>query len=103
MSDPSGVGAQSAEFGAGTNSVGATGDEGRFCGLILTPAAALSTAKVYRGQSATGTPICSLQAAASGNSAVVPIGQLQIPYTNGLTVVVTGVGAVADLFYKPLR
>lgn len=103
MSDPSGAGCINAEMVVGTTSVGVSGDEGRFCGAVLTPAAALSTAKIYAGQSASGTPLLSLQAAASGSSAVLPIGQLQLPYKSGLTVVVTGTGAVCDIYYKPLR
>ena len=103
MSDPSGVACISKLAAVGTTNVGAPGDEGRLCGVTLHPGSAASSVKVYAGQTATGDPLMQLEAPASGASVVQPIGQLQIPYANGLTIVVAGTGAAAHVYYKPLR
>lgn len=67
--------------------------------VVLTPAAALSTAVVFDNASAaSGTVIARLQAAASAGSIVwtIPTG---VVANQGLTVAVTGTGAIANVYY----
>lgn len=85
----------------GTTSFESGGVAGALCGAILTPAAAVATLNVYAGQSATGNPILTLQAAASGDSVPIIFPQHQPHYKNGFTAVVTGTGAVAQVYSKP--
>lgn len=64
--------------------------------VVLTPATNLATVVIYDNTSATGTPILSLQAAASGASVVVDFRNLK--FETGLHVVPGGTGALVYVF-----
>lgn len=67
--------------------------------IVLTPAAAASTAVVFDNASAaSGTVIARLQAAASGASVVWSV-SAGVVANAGLTVAVTGTGAIANVAY----
>lgn len=87
----------------GTASFESGGKSGKLVKLVLHPAAAACSAKVYAGQTATGNPIAQLVGAASGSSVECDFAQFTPFYTNGYTVVVAGTGATADVYTKPLN
>ena len=69
--------------------------------VILTPAAALATA-VIRTNGASGTIKATLQAPASGGSAVWTSGDSNngVLYNKGVHVTITGAGALVDIEFE---
>lgn len=64
----------------------------------LIAAAAAATAVIYdNASSATGTPIARVSAPAGWSISLVP---QNVPFYNGLWVVLTGAGAICEVFYE---
>lgn len=104
MTDPAGQGCQPyTALPVGNTSNEAGGKSGKLVGLVLHPAAAACSAKVYAGQVAGTNLIAELAGAASGSSIVLLFTQHTPMYANGWTITVAGAGATADVFTKPLN
>ncbi len=72
------------------------------CNIMLHPAAAAATLTVYDNASAgSGTVLAILQAAANGATAIFPFDDSPPQASKGLTCVVTGVGAQAQIYFQP--
>lgn len=72
------------------------------CNLMLHPGTTASTLTIYDNASAaSGTVLAQLQAVASGNSIVFPFDDSPPQSKNGLTCVVTGTGATAQIYFQP--
>lgn len=70
--------------------------------IMLHPAAAAATLTVYDNASAaSGTILAVLNAASNGVSIVFPFDGAPVMCLNGITCIVTGVGAQAQVYYQP--
>jgi len=72
------------------------------CAIMLHPAAAAATLTVYDSATAgSGTVLAILQAASGGATTLFPFDDSPPQAKNGLTCVVTGTGAQAQIYYQP--
>lgn len=72
------------------------------CNIMLHPAAAAATLTVYDNASAgSGTILAILQAVSGGATVLFPFDDSPPQANNGLTCVVTGTGAQAQIYYQP--
>ena len=81
-----------------TSDVAAVTGGGTLLSVSLTPAAAVATLTVYDNTAASGTILCTLQAAANGSSAqrVFTCGVI---FNTGIYLDIGGAGASADIEY----
>lgn len=70
--------------------------------ILLHPAAAAATVTVYDNATAgSGTVLCILQAVANGATVSFPFDGAPPRANNGLTCVVSGTGAQAQVYFQP--
>jgi hypothetical protein len=70
--------------------------------IMLHPGSAASTLTIYDNASAgSGTILAILQAVANGSTVIFPFDDSPPQSKNGLTCVVTGTGAQAQIYYQP--
>lgn len=73
----------------------------RLCHIMLHPGSATSTVTIYDNATATsGTVLALLQGVANGSSVSIPLSYTPVLCKNGISAVVTGTAATAQIFYQ---
>jgi hypothetical protein len=73
------------------------------CNIMLHPGSAASSVTIYDNASAgSGTVLAVLQGVASGATVIFPFDDSPPMAKNGITCVVAGTGAQAQVYYQPL-